>query len=75
MGVRLMAKKAPGAKDVQATAKKPKRRLDRPVRLDLSEEDRARLGRVAKAKGLNMAAYSRMAVLDRLRRDEEELDR
>jgi hypothetical protein len=66
-----MAKKAAGGKDVQAIA--PKRRLGKPVRLDLSEEDRQRLTRIAKAKGLNMAAYSRMAVLDRLRRDEEEI--
>jgi hypothetical protein len=67
-----MAKKAAGRKGVQATA--PKRRLSKPVRLDLSEEDREQLGRIAKSKGLNMAAYSRMAVLDRLRKDREELD-
>jgi hypothetical protein len=67
-----MAKKATGAKNVQATAK-PKRRLGRAVRLDLSDQDHKRLDRIATAKGLNMAAYSRMAILDRLRKDEEEM--
>jgi hypothetical protein len=51
------------------------RRLAKPVRLDLSEKDHERLDRVATAKGLNMAAYSRMAILERLRKDEEEVDR
>jgi hypothetical protein len=67
-----MAKKKAGGKDVQATT--PDRRLGKPVRLDLSEEDRALLSRIAKSKGLNMAAYSRMAVLERLRKDKEELE-
>jgi hypothetical protein len=67
-----MAKKAAGVKEMLATA--PKRRLGKPVRLDLSEEDRELLSRVAKSKGLNMAAYSRMAVLERLRKDKEEMD-
>jgi hypothetical protein len=66
-----MAKKASGAKKVQATA--APRRSGKPVRLDLSEQDKQRLDRVAKFKGLNMAAYSRMAVLDRMRKDEEEM--
>jgi hypothetical protein len=66
-----MAKKTAGGKNVQVTA--PKRRLGKPVRLDLSEEDRERLNRIARLKGLNMAAYSRMAVLDRLRKDEEDM--
>jgi hypothetical protein len=66
-----MAKKAAGGKHVQATM--PKRRLGKPVRLDLSEEDRELLSRIAKSKGLNMAAYSRMAVLERLRKDKEEI--
>jgi hypothetical protein len=67
-----MAKKASGAKKVPATA--PKRRLGRAVRLDLSDRDHERLDRVAKLKGLNMASYSRMAILERLRKDEEELE-
>jgi hypothetical protein len=68
-----MAKKTTRTKTVQVTA--PKRRLGKPVRLDLSATDHERLDRVATAKGLNMAAYSRMAILDRLRKDEEEVDR
>ncbi len=68
-----MAKKSSGEKKVQATAT-PGRRLGKAVRLDLSEKDHERLDRVARAKGLNMAAYSRMAILERLRKDEEELD-
>jgi hypothetical protein len=66
-----MAKKA-GEKKVEATAS-PKRRLGNAVRLDLSDKDYERLERVAELRGLNKAAYSRMAVLDRLRKDEEEL--
>jgi hypothetical protein len=66
-----MARKATGAKHVQTTA--PKRRAGKPVRLELNERDKARLERIATAKGLNMAAYSRMAILDRLRKDEEEM--
>jgi hypothetical protein len=68
-----MAKKATGAKNVQ-TATKPKRRLGRAVRLDLSDQDHQRLDRMAKVKGLNMAAYSRMAILERLRTDEEAIE-
>lgn len=70
-----MAKRAIGGKQVQATAKaKPNRRLGKAVRLDLSDKDHERLDRVATAKGLNMAAYSRMAILERLRKDEEDLE-
>jgi hypothetical protein len=68
-----MARKATGGKDVKA-ATKPRRRLGKAVRLDLSEKDHERLDRVANAKGLNMAAYSRMAILERLRKDEEDLE-
>jgi hypothetical protein len=66
-----MAKKAAGGKTVQTTVK-PKRRLGNAVRLDLSDRDHERLNRVAKKKGLNMAAYSRMAILERLHKDEAE---
>ena len=68
-----MAKKVSGDKKVQ-TAATPGRRLGKAVRLDLSEKDHERLDRIANAKGLNMASYSRMAILERLRKDEEELD-
>jgi hypothetical protein len=68
-----MAKKAAREKKVQAPATTG-RRLGKAVRLDLSEKDHERLDRVATAKGLNMAAYSRMAILERLRKDEEEMN-
>lgn len=67
-----MAKKV-GGKKVQAPVATG-RRLGKAVRLDLSEKDHERLDRVATAKGLNMAAYSRMAILERLRKDEEEMN-
>jgi hypothetical protein len=50
------------------------RRLANAVRLDLSDRDHERLDRIARFKGLNMAAYSRMVILDRMRKDEEEMD-
>jgi hypothetical protein len=60
-----------GGKDVPEI--RPKRRTGKAVRLDLTERDHERLDRVARAKGLNMAALSRMAILDLLRKFEEEL--
>jgi hypothetical protein len=71
-GGTIMAKattRKAGTKKVTAT----KTRKGKAVRLDVSPEDHKRLDRIAKAKGLNMAAYSRMAILERLRKDEEEL--
>ncbi len=62
-----MAKKAAGAKKVQATAKDV-----RHARLELSDEDYTRLKRVASANGLAVAAYIRQAVLKQVRRDESE---
>lgn len=66
-----MAKKRAGADKVQT--KTPLRRLPKVVRLELSEKDHERLERIAEAKGLSMAAFSRMAVLDRMREVEEVL--
>jgi hypothetical protein len=40
------------------------------VRLDLSSTDHERLGRCARERGLTMASYARMAVLERLKTDE-----
>jgi hypothetical protein len=56
------------AKPVQAT--KPNR-TGRGVRLDLADEDHERLERQARQRGLNKASYARMAVLERIKRDEE----
>ena len=41
------------------------------VRLDLSPEDYVRLDRCAHARGLSKSSYSRMAVLEQIRLDEE----
>lgn len=68
-----MAKKKAGAKKVEP--KTPTRRLPKVVRLEFSEKDHERLEGLAEAKGLSMAAFSRMAVLDRMREVEEELKR
>lgn len=40
------------------------------VRLDLSEPDHERLERCARERGLTMASYARMAVLERMKSDE-----
>jgi hypothetical protein len=63
-----MAKKATGAKKVQAT----RERKGVAVRLDMSPEDHERLERCAKRRGLTKASYARMAVLALIRGDEEE---
>jgi hypothetical protein len=63
-----MAKKlAKGAKPMNAVLEE---RLVKGVRLDLSPADHKRLERRAKVRGLTMASYARMAVLDRLREEE-----
>lgn len=43
----------------------------KPVRLDLSAADHVRLEVQAKALGLNKASYARMAVLERIKADED----
>ncbi len=40
------------------------------VRLDLLPVDHRRLEKAAREKGLNMASYARMAVLERIKADE-----
>lgn len=60
-----MAKKQ--EKKVQATQQE---KTTKPVRLDLHVSDIERLERVAKARGLNKAAYARQAVLEKIRADE-----
>jgi hypothetical protein len=68
-GVCVMAKRPP-SKATKTGPKKPDRRSGRPVRLDLSATDHERLERIAAERGLNKAAYARMAVLERMRADE-----
>jgi hypothetical protein len=55
-------------KDVEATASE---KSTRAVRLVLPSDDADRLEKVAKARGLNMASYARMAVLKLIKEDEE----
>jgi hypothetical protein len=45
-------------------------RSGRAVRLDLSEADHVRLEKIARERGLNKAAYARLAVLERMMADE-----
>jgi hypothetical protein len=66
-----MAKKATGAKKVNAVASPTRKRTGKAVRLDLSPKDHDRLDRAAERKGLSKASYARMAVLDRLEQEEE----
>ncbi len=63
-----MAKKsAKGGKPMSAVQEV---RLLKGVRLDLSPGDHDRLERSARARGLTMASYARMAVLELLNADE-----
>ena len=50
---------------------KPKRDV-RSVRLDLTPADHDRLAECAERRGLSLASYARMAVLDLVRRDEKD---
>jgi hypothetical protein len=56
-----------GAKKVIATEEK---RLIKPVRLDLTPRDHERLDRQARRRGLTMASYARMVILERLENEE-----
>lgn len=56
---------------MQATASRTGNRVGKAVRLDLKPEDFERLEKQATARGLNKASYARMAVLERLKADEE----
>ena len=55
--------------DVKVAAS-PAERLTKPVRLDLKPSDHDRLDRQASRRGLTMASYARMVLLEKL--DEEE---
>lgn len=63
----MARKRVPKVNAVQ----EPKIAKPMPVRLDLLPADYERLERQARARGLNKASYARMAVLERLKRDEE----
>jgi hypothetical protein len=66
-----MAKKATGAKKVEAIAT-PRKRTGKAVRLDLSPKDHARLERASEERGLSKSSFARMAVLALLKEIEEE---
>lgn len=67
-----MAKKKAVPKVPTATTKrKPAQRVGSPVRLDLLDQDLDRLDQVRRARGLSRAAYSRMAVMERIKADLE----
>jgi hypothetical protein len=66
-----MAKKAIGAKQVEATASPTRKRSGKAVRLDLSPKDHDRLERAAEERGLSKSSYARMAVLALIKQDEE----
>jgi hypothetical protein len=66
-----MVKKKVEAK-VPATASKPKGRNVKPIRLDVSPSDYDRAQACAESRGLTLASYARMALLDLLKRDEKE---
>ena len=67
-----MAKKTAKGKTMNATRERPgpSPTLVKGVRLDLSERDHERLERCSRERGLTMASYARMAVLERLKADE-----
>jgi hypothetical protein len=45
-------------------------KLVKPVRLDLTPTDHERLERQSRRRGLTMASYARMVILERLEADE-----
>jgi hypothetical protein len=73
IGGRVMAKKKAEVKvTATATASKPKGRNVKAIRLDVSPSDYERAQKWAEARGLTLASYARMALLDFLKRDEKE---
>ncbi len=65
-----MAKKKAPKVPPSTMKRKPPQRTGTPVRLDLRSEDLERLDKVCRARGLSRAAYSRMAVMERIKADE-----
>jgi hypothetical protein len=63
-----MAKRTAGKATKSAPAKDE--RLVKGVRLDLAPGDHQRLERVARERGLTMASYARMVLLERLKADD-----
>jgi hypothetical protein len=65
-----MAKKAAGEKKAEAIATPTRKRTGIAVRLDLSPKDHERLSKLAKRRGLTMASYARMVILERMDAEE-----
>ena len=66
-----MAKKATGANPVRATEAPKRTRKGIAVRLELAPKDHERMGRLAERRGLTLASYARMIVLERMEQEEE----
>jgi hypothetical protein len=64
-GASTVAKKSAKKMDVAEKVK-----VLKAVRLELSPVDHERLEQCARERGLNMASYARMAVLERIKADE-----
>ena len=65
----IMATKKTAARKVQAAVKKE---VIRHARIELPDDDYAAVKEVARSNGLSVAAYIRMAILQRVRRDRAE---
>ena len=65
-----MAKKSSNSMNAVKGRKRRTATLVKGVRLDLTEADHERLERCARERGLTMASYARMAVLERIKTDE-----
>jgi hypothetical protein len=59
-------------KSVKPPAPAADSRSGRPVRLELTVGDHERLERSARLRGLSMASYARMAVLEKIKTDERD---
>jgi hypothetical protein len=64
-----MARKNAAAGKPKSAA--PGAKLVKGVRLDLSPADHKRLERIARERGLTMASYARMVLLERLKADDK----
>jgi hypothetical protein len=67
----IMAKKKPGASKVPVTKQKE---VIRHARVELPDGDYMAVKKVARANGLSVAAYIRMAILQRVRSDRAEAE-
>lgn len=64
--------KVPATTTTKEAASKPKGRNMKPIRLDVTPADYGRAEACAGERGLTLASYARMALLDFIKRDEKE---